>query len=87
MIAVQMGNIGSEITRARVWQEKGDIVSSQNALRRALGLVDSLLVQEKDPARLRELSCLRDLMTTESAKLRELENYCLPFALLARKNV
>ncbi|MEK7164399.1 MAG: hypothetical protein AAB779_00470 [Patescibacteria group bacterium] len=86
MIATQMGNIGSEITRARVWQEKGDMSSRDRALRRALGLLDILLAQESNPARVRELSCLRGLITTQPGELRELEEYCLPFALLARKN-
>lgn len=81
-----MGNIGSEITRARVWQEKGDASSRDRALQRALGLLDILLAQESNPARVRELSGLRSFITAEPGELRQLENYCLPFALLSRKN-
>ena len=90
----QIGNIGSEITRARVWQEKGDSVSRDKALERALRLIDAALLNQVRPAHQRELACLRALVATAPAAdskyltiLRQLENYCLPFALLARKNI
>ena len=90
MIATQIGNIGSEITRARVWQEKGDSISRDKALERALGLIDAALSNQSRPACQRELVRLREFVMTiarDYSLLNQLENYCLPFALLARKNV
>ena len=94
MIALQMGNIGSEVTRARVWQGKGDCASRDQALGRALGLIDAALSNQIRPTQQRELNSLRVILAALPVQesdclriLRQLENYCLPFALLARKNV
>ena len=93
-IFIQIGNIGSEITRARVWEEKGDSASRDKALERALGLIDAVSSNQARPSLRRELACLREAMVITMAGssgylslLQQLENYCLPFALLARKNV
>lgn len=89
----QMGHIGSEVTRARVWEGKNDLVSRNNALERALELID---VTKDDPRlykRRRELCYLRELLADKyingfvyNSNLNDLEKYCLDFALVASKN-
>jgi hypothetical protein len=89
----QMGHIGSEITRARVWEDKNDSQSRNKALERAFELIDTT----KDDARLykrrRELCYLREILADKyinaavySVSLKDLEEYCLDFALVANKN-
>lgn len=83
----QLGNIGSEITRARIWDEKGDNEQRNRALERALELID-LTLQDTQAG---EIKILRDVVQDKLAMknaydcpLDTLENYFLPFALLAR---
>jgi len=89
----QMGHIGSEIGRARVWEEKNDMNARNQALERALELIDTT----KDDARLykrrKELCYLREVVADQyigadvyNGSLKDLEKYCLDFALVARKN-
>ena len=89
----QMGHIGSEIGRARVWEDKHDVTSRNRALGRALELIDIT----KDDARLhgrrRELCYLREMIADKyidskvyNTSLNDLEKYCLDFALVATKN-
>lgn len=87
----QIGNIGSEITRARVWEEKGDSASRDRALERALVLINLAIGSQSNSARLSELTRLRELVSSMIIgssdyllSLRQLEEYCLPFALAAR---
>lgn len=86
--ASQMGNIGSEINRAIQWHEFGDKDKKENALWRALELIDLTIAQRKsgELLRLREVIC--DLFlgknnyNISTASLRE---YFVQFALIANK--
>ena len=60
--AQRMGHIGSELSRARHWEARGDGVSQRNALGRALELVDLTLECEKHFPRLKELTRLREVI-------------------------
>lgn len=91
-LAEQMGNIGSEFSRAKHWEEKGDFDARQKALERMIELID-LTVSDKrrhshlvELLRLREIIC--DLMIrggNYDISLKSLQDYFLPFALSARK--
>jgi hypothetical protein len=79
--AEQIGNIGSEISRAK---------KKKDALWRALGLIDLTLSQypSKELCRLREVVC--DIIVGSKfyeVDLDELISFCLPFAVLARKHL
>ena len=84
----QLGNIGSEITRARAWEEKGDHEQRNRALERALELID-LTLQCTQAGELKILRAVAHdklaMKNTYDCPLDALENYFLPFALLARK--
>lgn len=91
--AEQLGNIGSELSRARSWEEKGDLTAHNKSLERALELLDLSLQQSPNQAVSRELSRLREILAdifsqtySYHISLKKLEQYCLPFAILARKN-
>jgi hypothetical protein len=88
----KMGHIGSEITRARIWNDKKDQMSSARSLERALDLID---LTKNDPSlknRLREVCYLKEIVAdkyiqgeTFSISLESVEKYCTEFALVARK--
>jgi len=87
----QLGNIGSEISRANYWARKNDIKSRNNSLVRALDLIDQTLTVATGHSKLRELTRLREVLADFLAEqnsykvsLDLLEQYCLPFAILAR---
>ena len=87
-LAQQLGHIGSEIARARRWEEKNDFTSRDNALERALELVDLTLEDRRWKTRLKEIARLRELMCDWflGQKIYEilpssLEEYCTIFAL------
>ncbi len=89
----QMGHIGSEIGRARVWEDKNDVGSRNKALERALELVDITKGDSRLYKRRKELCYLRELLADKyidarvySVSLKDLEKYCLDFALIANKN-
>lgn len=90
--AEQMGNIGSELARARAADERGDRERRNHALNRALELADLTLSCEDEERRRLELGRLRDALRAirdgadAGVSLANLERYCLPFALLARKD-
>ena len=88
-----MGHIGSEITRARVWEDKKDLMSRNRALERALELIDITKDDSRLYKRRRELCYLREIVAdkyidaaTYNDSLQSLEKYCLDFALVANKN-
>ncbi len=62
--ASQMGNIGSEVSRALKWRSKGKTERSQRAFYRALELMDLSIEEAKDnpesSGRLRELCRARE---------------------------
>ena len=90
----QLGNIGSEIHRLRVWQDKGDNAALQVAFELVLNLIDSTAQDPKwlKGGRLKELlrlrECLGDcVLSTQryGVTLKELDEYCLAYALVARR--
>ena len=89
----QMGHIGSEISRASVWENKHDLKSRNNALERALELIDVTKDDSRLYKRRRELCLLREMVADKyidaaiyNTSLKDLEKYCLDFALVANKN-
>ena len=89
----QMGHIGSEITRARIWEDKHDLKSRNKALERALELIDTTKDDSRLYKRRRELCYLREVLADKyidaavyNVSLKDLEKYCLDFALAANKN-
>lgn len=88
----QMGNIGSEISRAVRWQNKDEKLY-QNSIERALELLDLTIkdsrwrMRLKEPMRVRELLCSAMLDNKEyKTSLKDLERYFFYFALAARVN-
>jgi len=59
-LSEQMANIGSEVSRALSWREKGNAEYSRNAALRALELLDLSLACAETFARLKELARLRE---------------------------
>ena len=90
-LAEQMGNIGSEVSRARMWQGK-DTQNFQGAIERALELFD---LTARDPRwrnrlgeilRAREVFCDAALGGKEyESSLPELESYFDEFVIAARR--
>ena len=58
----QMANIGSEVQRAILWQEKKNLKYSEMALERALELLDLTIADSKNVKRLKELARLREML-------------------------
>ena len=91
-LAWQLGNIGSEVLRAINREKIGDDAGRQNALERALELIDLTLSDISNSGRLKEVVRLRELLAASyvnddyyKVSLGDLQNYLLPFAILARK--
>jgi len=89
--AEQMGNIGAEVARAQGWEIRGDLAKRDNALLRALELIDFTIGQDKIESHLKEVTRLRevvaDLLTVDRSYLssfKHLEKYFLSFAMVAR---
>lgn len=87
----QMGNIGAEISRARTWQANGDQLSFSKAMERVLELINLTLAQNLTASRFKELGRFKEVVLGLSAgsenykvPCKDLENFCLNFALLAR---
>ena len=84
--AQQMGNVGSEIARARHWEKQKDPASRDKALERALELLDLTLDATIETARLKEVARLREVVAAWYAGQKDyaideavLENYCISF--------
>jgi len=92
-LAEQLGNIGSELNRAQIWQDKGDVATSKKSLERAIGLVDlSLDIKHERPPVRKELARLREVICDLFAGTNHYPGstkytiaFCLSFAFLARK--
>jgi len=89
----QMGHIGSEIARARIWEDKNDLLSRNRALERAFELIDTTKDDVRLYKRRKELCYLREMLADKyinsalyNTSLIDLEKYCLDFALVANKN-
>ena len=84
----QMGHIGSELGRARRLESQNDPSNRDQALERALDLLDMTLNDRRWQARFRELARFREAVSrwfTGSADYdippEALEDYCTRFAL------
>ena len=82
-----MGNIGSEIARARGWEKKGASAPTRDSLIRAIDLIDLTL---EDPRhqnrRLNELARFREVVCDWYSRQKvfdispeQLERYCMSF--------
>ncbi len=87
--AQQMGNIGSELTRARLWEEKREETQWIKALERGLVLIDCTLEDPRWRNRLRELTRLREVVCdwyagqkTYPVPVKFLEDYCTQFSFV-----
>jgi len=83
----QMGNIGSEVGRTMAAMRRGDSVSGEAAVRRALDLFDATVASWSDEGRLRELLRARELflVSVENKEPdQKLDDYFFNFALVAR---
>ena len=81
----QFGHVTSEFTRARIWETRGDEPSRQEALIRALEMIDFALVCSSHPHR-REWARLREVVSdcfaqtgVYAVSLSDLERYGLQF--------
>ena len=88
----QLAHVGAEVHRASNWEQKKDIQSRNNALERAIDLVDSILAganlshRTREIARLRETICACYAGKSEGKdSLSMLDNYFLTLAIYARK--
>ncbi len=86
--AQQMGNIGSEISRARHWEEKNDEENRRASWVRTFELVDLTLKDSRWKSRLRELTRFREVMGSlfccqdvYQVSTKDLENYCTEIVL------
>lgn len=89
--AEQMGNIGSEVSRALQWKEK-DAMLFQGAVDRALELIDLTIRDLRWRNRLRELTRVREILCDAmsggkeyQSSLDDLDQYFFSFALAARR--
>ncbi|MDO8574865.1 MAG: hypothetical protein Q7R61_01165 [bacterium] len=88
----QLGNIGGEISRALNWQDK-DQESYENAIYRALELLDLTISDPRWKNRLKEIARARELLCDAAlggkeykTSLNDLDRYFFNFALAARLN-
>jgi len=88
----QMGNIGSEISRALNWRGK-DKNSYNNAIDRALELLDLTIADSRWRGRLKEIVRARELLANAmfggkeyKTTFEDLNNYFFHFAFAARIN-
>ncbi|MBN2120480.1 MAG: hypothetical protein JW734_05455 [Candidatus Omnitrophica bacterium] len=87
--AQQLGNIGSEIARARYWEEKNDILQRERSLTRTLELLDLTLTSScRTSSQLKEIGRFREIVggwlldnTDYNIKKQSLEDYCTQFAM------
>ena len=89
-LAEQLGNVGSEVSRAVRWKNK-DISLFDKALVRALELLDLTLCDERWIKRLKELARLRELLCDAwfegkeyGTQIQDIDRYLFHFAIVAR---
>lgn len=89
-LAEQLGNIGSEISRAVRWCGKDEKLY-ESALARGRELLDLAIQDARWKGRLKELTRLRELFNdavlgggTYGTRLEDLDRYLFPFAVAAR---
>ncbi len=86
--AQQMGNIGSEIARARHWENQKDLLEKERALTRAFELIDLTLSDSRWRYRRKELGRLREIIADWYSNQKyytvmpeSVEEYCISFTL------
>ena len=62
----QMANIGAEVGRSINWKKKNNVQMTQNALYRALELIDFTVADAKNINRLSEILRMRELLVDYS---------------------
>ena len=89
-LAEQLGNIGSETSRALNWRDK-DKKSYENAIDRALELLDLTIGDPRWQNRLKEIVRTRELLCDATlggkeykTSLKDLDRYFFHFALATR---
>ena len=89
----QMGHIGSEVARARIWDDKKDFKTRNACIESAFDLIDLTIEDTRWRKRLKEICRLRELLADHyvdtkcyQVPLSGLEEYCTEFALVARKD-
>jgi len=90
-LAQQLGNVGSEVSRALKWRDK-DAKLFDGAITRALELLDLTLADPRWRHRLKEIARARELLCDAwlggkefSSDLEGLDRYFFHFALIARR--
>ena len=89
-LAEQLGNIGSEVSRAVKWKNRDENLY-QNAIKRAFELIDLTLCDPRFRSRLKEVARLREFLADAlfggkayGSKLEDIDRYLFQFALAAR---
>lgn len=89
-LAEQLGNVGSEVSRALKWRDKDEKLF-QGAFERALELLDLTLQDPRWRGRLKEIARSREIFCDAvlggreyGAALEDIERYFFYFALAAR---
>ena len=92
--AQQLGNVGSEICRARLGEEKNSGEQRRNALTRAIDLLDLMISDVRWRKRLKELLRFREVLGSlyvdrnpYHVVLQRLEKYCLYPTLAEARSV
>lgn len=87
----QLGNIGSEVSRAKYWQDKGDIDKRNSSLERSFDLLDLTSADKKNISRLGEIGRLKEVLADlygqtgcYQVSLGEVEKLLFDFAARAR---
>lgn len=90
-LAEQLGNVGSEVSRAISWLRRGNETYAERAFERALELLDLTLAdgrwtgrRRREVARAREALC-SDFLARDGEGLHSMDRYFTAFALLARR--
>lgn len=91
-LAEQLGNVGSETSRALKWRGKDDALY-QGALQRAFELIDMIIADSRFRLRLKEIVRLREILadvmfngSVYGSRLEDIDRYLFQFALAARKS-
>ena len=58
----QLANVGTDVERAIKWREKGNFLDSEQAVERALELLDLTIVDPKNRERLKEIVRVRGML-------------------------
>ena len=89
-LSEQLGNIGSDISRAILWQKKDEMIFNRS-IDRSLELLDLTISDARWRGRLKELVRAREMLCDAvsggheyGSTLEELERYFFHFAVLAR---